>query len=62
MHSTNIQHVFEVRGSLPLIRPKPKGKRFISSKLPMTEGKGNIIVEYTIIAMVYMIYIMGMSY
>ena len=46
----------KVRGSLPLINREPKGRGVISGKLPMTEDKGSIFVEYTTVAVVHMIY------
>ena len=56
MYTTNIQPKSEVRGSLLLINPEPKGEGFINGKLPMTEDKGRIFVAYTIMAVVHMIY------
>ena len=38
------------------------GKRFISGKLLMIKDKGCMFVEYTIVAMVHMIYTMETSY
>ena len=42
MYLTNIQPESEVRGS-SLINLGPKGKGFISGKLPLTEDKGSIL-------------------
>ena len=61
MHSINIQPESEVRGSLPLINHEPKGPGVISGKILMIEGEGHMFVEYTIVAVVHMIYTMGMS-
>ena len=58
MYSTNTQPESKVRGSLPLINPEPEGRGFISSKLPMT----HIVVEYTVLTVVHMIYTMGTSH
>ena len=46
------------------IRPESElsQRKFISGKLLMTKDKGSIFVEYTIAAVVYMIYTMKMSY
>ena len=62
IRTTNIQPESEIRGSLLLINPKPKGEGFINGKLLMTEDKGSwslippligrYICEYTIVAMV----------
>ena len=38
------------------------GKGFINGKLPMTEDEGHIFVEYTVVAVVCMIYTIGMSH
>ena len=38
------------------------GEEFISGKLLITEDEGRIFVEYTIVAMVHMIYTMGTSH
>ena len=46
----------KVSGNLPLINPEPEGRGVISGKLPMTKDKESIFVEYTIVAMVHMIY------
>ena len=62
MYSSNIQSESEVRRSLPLINPSTFGLGFISGKLPMTEDKGLILVEYTVVAVVHMIYTMGTSH
>ena len=56
MYLTNIQHDSEVRGSLSLINPLPKGLGLISGKLLMTEDKDSIFVNYTIVAVVHMTY------
>ena len=55
MYSTNIQPESDIRGSLPV------GEEFISGKLLITEDEGHILVEYTIVAVVHMIYTMGTS-
>ena len=47
MYSTNIRPESEVRGSLPLINPKPEGQGI--GKLSMTEDKGRIFMEYTVL-------------
>ena len=63
MYSTNIRPESEVRGSLPLINPEPKGRGVvISGKLPMTEDEGRIFVEYTVLAVVHIIYTMETSH
>ena len=62
MYTTNVRPESEVKGSLPLIIPSQKCKGFISGKLPMTEDEGRIFVEYTVIAVIHMIYTKGMSY
>ena len=56
MYSTNIRPESEVRESLSLINSSPKARIFFSGKLPMTEDEDGIFVEYTVLAMVHMIY------
>ena len=56
MYFTNIRPESEIRGSLPV------GEEFISGKLLITEDEGLIFVDYTIVAVVHMIYTMGTSH
>ena len=60
MYSTNIRSESKVRGSMLLINPELEG--FISGKLPMTEDEDHVFVEYTVLAVVHMIYTMETSH
>ena len=58
----NIQPKSEDRGSLSLINPEQEGPGFISGKLPMTVDKSCMFIDYNVVAVIDMIYAMGMSY
>ena len=62
VYTTNIRPESEVRGSLPLLNPSPKGEGSINGKLPMTKDEGRMFVVYTVMAVVHMIYTMTKSY
>ena len=51
----------ETRYILQIYDPSPKGEGFISGKLLMTEDEGRILVEYTVLAVVHIIYTMETS-
>ena len=58
-----------IRCTQQIYDPSPRQRKFttsaegfISGKLPMAEDKGRMFVEYTVIAIVHMIYTMAMSY
>ena len=56
MYSIGIRPELEIRGSLPLIVPEPERRGVCQCQLLMTEDEGCIFMEYTVVAMDYMIY------
>ena len=62
MYITNIQPESEVRGSLLLINPEPKGWGVYQWQTSDDWGQGLYIVIYTVMAIVHMIYTMIKSY
>ena len=62
VYSTNIQSSSSVIGSLPLINPEPEEQGVYQWELLITEDDSRIFMEYTVLAVVHIIYTMGTSY
>ena len=59
------KYTTRVRSQRKFATDKPRARRgegFISGKLPMTEDEGRIFVEYTVLAVVHIIYTMETSH